>query len=75
LGGMIASTSIAIFIVPVLFVLFSRLSYWKKRLAYLQSHHEELMEKERKVESQNIDPALEYEIGQLKANMQADNKS
>jgi len=75
LGGMIASTSIAIFIVPVLFVLFTRLSYGKKQLAYLQAHHEELMEKEKKVESQNIDPELEYEIGRSKANMQADNKS
>ena len=33
-----------------------------KRLAYLQAHHEELMEKAKKVEQQNIDPELEYEI-------------
>jgi hydrophobic/amphiphilic exporter-1 (mainly G- bacteria), HAE1 family len=64
LGGMIASTSISIFIVPVLFVLFTRFSYGKKRLAYLQAHHEELMEKERNVEKQNIDPELEYEIAE-----------
>jgi len=47
--------------VSVLFVLITRLSYGKKKLAYLLAHHEELMEKERKVEKQNIDPELEYE--------------
>jgi HAE1 family hydrophobic/amphiphilic exporter-1 len=62
LGGMLANTSISIFIVPVLFVLFTRFSYGKKELAYLQAHHEELLERERKVEQQNIDPELEYEI-------------
>ena len=75
LGGMIASTSISIFIVPVLFVLFTRFSYGKKQLAYLQAHHEELMEREKKVESQNIDPELEYEIEQSKAEMNPDQKS
>jgi HAE1 family hydrophobic/amphiphilic exporter-1 len=64
LGGMLASTTISIFIVPVLFVIFTRLSYGKKQLAYLQAHHEELMEKEKKMEEQNIDPELEYEITQ-----------
>ena len=62
LGGMLASTSISIFIVPVLFVLFTRFSYGKKELAWLQAHHEELMEKEKRVEQQNIDPELEYDI-------------
>lgn len=62
LGGMIASSTISIFIVPVLFVLFTRFSYGKKELAWLQEHHEELMEKAKKVEEQNIDPELEYEI-------------
>ena len=62
LGGMIASTSISIFIVPVLFVLFTRFSYGKKKLDYLQAHHEDLLEKERRVEQQHIDPELEYEI-------------
>ncbi len=62
LGGMIASSTISIFIVPVLFVLFTRFSYGKKELAYLHAHHEELMEKAQKVEEQNIDPELEYEI-------------
>ncbi|MGA1977400.1 MAG: efflux RND transporter permease subunit [Bacteroidales bacterium] len=62
LGGMLAATSIAIFIVPVLFVLITRLSYGRKRLGYLIQHHEELMEKARKVEQQSIDPELEFEI-------------
>jgi HAE1 family hydrophobic/amphiphilic exporter-1 len=72
LGGMLASTSISIFIVPVLFVLFTKFSYGKKQLAYLQAHHNELMEKERRVEEQNIDPELEYDIAQDKegTNMQ-----
>ena len=62
LGGMLAASSIAIFIVPVLYVIITRVSYGKARLEYLKAHHEDLMEKERKVESQNIDPELEYEI-------------
>ncbi|HEY5369447.1 MAG TPA: efflux RND transporter permease subunit [Hanamia sp.] len=62
LGGMIASSTISIFVVPVLYVLFTRFSYGKKELAWLQEHHEDLMEKARKVEEQNIDPELEYEI-------------
>jgi HAE1 family hydrophobic/amphiphilic exporter-1 len=64
LGGMIASSSLAIFIVPVLFVLFTRFSYGKKQLQWLQEHHEELLEKARRVEEQNIDPELEYDIEQ-----------
>ena len=64
LGGMIASSTLSIFIVPVLYVLFTRWSYGKKELAWLQEHHEELMEKARKVEEQNIDPELEYEFAQ-----------
>ncbi len=62
LGGMLAASSIAIFIVPVLFVVITRLSYGKKLLSYLQAHHEELMEKADKVEKQNIDPELEFDI-------------
>ncbi|MVT07645.1 efflux RND transporter permease subunit [Chitinophaga tropicalis] len=65
-GGMVASSCIAIFIVPVLFVLFTRVSYGKKKLAWLRANHELLMEKERKVESQSIDPELEYDIAQAK---------
>ena len=64
LGGMLASTTISIFIVPVLFVLFTKFSYGKKQLAWLQEHHEELMEKAKRVEETNIDPELEYEIAQ-----------
>jgi HAE1 family hydrophobic/amphiphilic exporter-1 len=64
LGGMIASSTISIFVVPVLFVLFTRFSYGKKELAYLQAHHADLMERARKVEEQDLDPELEYEIKQ-----------
>ena len=59
---MLAASSLAIFIVPVLFVVITRLSYGKKELAYLKEHHEELMEKARRGEKQNIDPELEYDI-------------
>ncbi len=62
LGGMLAASSLAIFIVPVLFVVITKLSYGKKKLAYLLSHHTELMEKARKVEAENIDAELEFEI-------------
>jgi HAE1 family hydrophobic/amphiphilic exporter-1 len=71
LGGMIASSTISIFIVPVLFVLLTRFSYGKKQLAWLREHHEELMEKGKKVEQQNIDPELEYEIAQSHAENKA----
>jgi HAE1 family hydrophobic/amphiphilic exporter-1 len=71
LGGMIASSTISIFIVPVLFVLFTRFSYGKKQLTWLKAHHEELMEKARKVEEQNIDPELEYDITQAHAENKA----
>ncbi len=62
LGGMLAASTLAILIVPVLFVIITRLSYGKKELEYLQAHHEELMERERKIEQQKIDPELEYEM-------------
>jgi HAE1 family hydrophobic/amphiphilic exporter-1 len=62
LGGMLAASTLAIFIVPVLFVLITRGSYGKKKLEYLRAHHDSLMEKARKVEEQNIDPELEFEI-------------
>ncbi|HVY76484.1 MAG TPA: multidrug efflux RND transporter permease subunit [Puia sp.] len=38
LGGMIAATSLAIFIVPVLFVVITRLAYSKKHLERIQEH-------------------------------------
>ncbi|HMD14266.1 MAG TPA: efflux RND transporter permease subunit, partial [Bacteroidota bacterium] len=62
LGGMLAATTLAIFIVPVLFVIITRLSYGKEKLNYLRDHHEELMEKAKRVEEQNIDPELEYDL-------------
>jgi hydrophobic/amphiphilic exporter-1 (mainly G- bacteria), HAE1 family len=62
LGGMTAASTLAIFIVPVLFVIITRLSYGKEKLAWLQAHHEELMEKAKRVEQQDIDAALEFEI-------------
>ena len=64
LGGMIASSTISIFIVPVLFVLFTRMSYGKKQLAWLQENHDSLLEKAKKVEEANIDPELEYDIAE-----------
>jgi len=62
LGGMISASTLAIFIVPVLFVLITKFSYGKEKLAYLQEHKESLKEKAMKVEAQNIDPELEFEI-------------
>ncbi len=49
---------------PVLYVLFTRWSYGDKELAWLKAHQEGLMEKAKRVEAQNIDPELEYEIEQ-----------
>jgi hydrophobic/amphiphilic exporter-1 (mainly G- bacteria), HAE1 family len=62
LGGMLAATTLAIFIVPVLFVVITKLSYGKEKLADLQARNAELMEKAEKIEAQNLDPELEYEI-------------
>jgi len=45
LGGMIAASSIAIFIVPVLFVVIVRIAYGKKELEYLAAHKDELTAK------------------------------
>ena len=75
LGGMIASSTISIFIVPVLFVLFTKFSYGKKQLAWLQAHHEDLMEKERKAEEQHLDPELEYDIAQAHAQNKAEREA
>jgi HAE1 family hydrophobic/amphiphilic exporter-1 len=60
---MVASTSMAIFIVPVLYVLFTKWSYGKKQLDWLRDHRDDLAEKARRMEQQNIDPELEYEFG------------
>ena len=62
LGGMLAATTLAIFIVPVLFVLITKLSYGQKKLDYLRVNHRFFMEKAQKIEAQNIDPELEYEL-------------
>jgi HAE1 family hydrophobic/amphiphilic exporter-1 len=62
LGGMFAASSIAIFVVPVLFVVITRWAYGKEKLEYLKAHHKELMEKAKKVEAQNIDAELEFEL-------------
>ena len=75
LGGMIASVTLSIFVVPVLFVLLTRFSYGKKQLAWLRDNHELLMEKAQKVEMQNIDPELEYDIAQAKAWNEADKEN
>jgi HAE1 family hydrophobic/amphiphilic exporter-1 len=74
LGGMLAASSIAIFVVPVLFVVITRAAYGKEKLEYLKAHHEELMEKARKVEAQNIDPELEFEIHKSRDLHNADEK-
>ena len=42
LGGMIAASSLAIFIVPVLFVVIIKMSYGKKKLEYMVQHSGEL---------------------------------
>ena len=72
LGGMFAASTLAIFIVPVLFVIITKMSYGKKKLEWLKSHHEELMEKAKKVEQQDIDPQLEYEIAKAREQHQLD---
>jgi HAE1 family hydrophobic/amphiphilic exporter-1 len=74
LGGMTAASSIAIFIVPVLFVLITRAAYGKKKLEYLKAHHAELMEKAKKVEAQNIDPELEFELQKSRDLSKSDKK-
>ena len=61
-GGMIAATSLAIFIVPVLFVIIAKMAYGKKRLAYLKEHHDELIEKHKLVRKATTDPELEYDL-------------
>ncbi len=72
LGGMFAASTIAIFIVPVLFVVITRISYGTKKLAYLTEHHEYLMEKAKKVEERDIDPGLEFDIQQSRERDKSD---
>ena len=53
LGGMIAASSIAVFIVPVLFVVIIRIAYGKKQLAALAEHRNELMEQKKKEDEED----------------------
>jgi len=62
LGGMLSATTLAIFIVPVLFVVITKLSYGKEKLAWLIAHNQQLVEKAKRVEAQDIDAELEFEI-------------
>jgi len=62
LGGMLAATSLAVFIVPVLFVLISKISYGRKRLEFLQAHHDALVERQKKANEQDIAPELEDDL-------------
>jgi HAE1 family hydrophobic/amphiphilic exporter-1 len=61
LGGMLASTSISIFVCRYSLCFYPVLLR-QKRIGYPQAHHAELMEKEKRVEEQNIDPELEYDF-------------
>jgi len=45
LGGMVAASSIAIFIVPVLFVVIVKIAYGKTHLEWLMAHKDELAAK------------------------------
>src|ERR1700761_3228508 len=62
LGGMFAASTIAIFVGPVLVGNLTRWADGKEKLEYLKAHHKELMEKAKKVEAQNIDAELEFEL-------------
>lgn len=59
---MVAATSLAIFLVPVLFVLISKLSYSKKRLAFLREHRTEIAESRVKEHEQQIQHMLETDL-------------
>jgi HAE1 family hydrophobic/amphiphilic exporter-1 len=43
LGGMISASSLAVFIVPVLFVVIIKIAYGKKQLALLVANHDQIM--------------------------------
>ena len=53
LGGMISASSLAIFIVPVLFVVIIRIAYGKKKLEYLVQHRDELIKESLKADKGN----------------------
>jgi HAE1 family hydrophobic/amphiphilic exporter-1 len=73
-GGMTAASTLAIFIVPVLFVVITRVSYGKEKLAWLKAHHDELIEKAKKVEQQDIDAELEFEIAKSREENKSENE-
>jgi HAE1 family hydrophobic/amphiphilic exporter-1 len=61
LGGMISASSLAIFIVPVLFVVIIKIAYGKKQLDYLVQHHDELKIQSQKTEqSDNEQDKLKF---------------
>ena len=62
LGGMLAATSLAIFIVPVLFVLIAKMAYNKKQLEYLQAHHGDLVGLEEKIAERHVEDAVKLDI-------------
>ena len=64
----------AIFIVPVLFVLISKVSYGRKGFAYLKAHHEDLLEKEKVVEMQRTDAELEFDIKEEEKDKEEEDK-
>jgi len=64
LGGMVAASSLAIFIVPVLFVVIIKIAYGKKQLDDLASHRAELLE-EAKQEEEKAMKASEEADGTL----------
>ena len=59
---MLSATTLAIFVVPVLFVLISKVAYNDAKLAYLKAHHEDLLKREQVVAHTKIDAALEFDI-------------
>ena len=61
-GGMLAATSLAIFIVPVLFVLISKLAYSKRQLQYLEAHHTDIVEREEEIFEHKVEEAIELDI-------------
>ena len=73
-GGMTAASTLAIFIVPVLFVVITRVSYGKEKLEWLKAHRDELMEKAKKVEQQDIDAELEFEIAKSREENKSENE-
>ena len=75
LGGMIAATSLAIFIVPVLFVLITKISYSKKRLEFLRKHRTEIAERRIKQNEEAIHSYLKYDLEEIEKKEQLKNKN